>query len=288
MSIDVTIKQKGFLKKTLPLEIILGKELAYGAFADDSLVRDQLGESDFIAYHPKHIGRGFSVVWTQDEKKRVDLRLPQPSTPLETADFYHTVERIATYWSAELTVDGNKTSLTDFLNGYDDMVDFNCRTIKHFCESVLSGENDTLTLYSAMWPLHLGKHEAARFAEDADAFYNWLHEKQNLDASYCCPQFYRGEQGIEGRFLFAAGQALIFPKKPYIPFGLTDPDTGNALECTDWKVLLFKNMSEGPVAEIEFAEFLSRLPAEKTQELDAELLLISPFSETDTDALLAH
>ncbi|MBQ3154270.1 MAG: DUF4299 family protein, partial [Clostridia bacterium] len=80
----------------------------------------------------------------------------------------------------------------------------------------------------------------------------------------------------------------IFPKKPYIPFGLTDPDTGNALECTDWKVLLFKNMSEGPVAEIEFAEFLSRLPAEKTQELDAELLLISPFSETDTDALIAH
>ena len=47
-------------------------------------------------------------------------------------------------------------------------------------------------------------------------------------------------------------------------------------------------MSEGPVAEIEFAEFLSRLPAEKTQELDAELLLISPFSETDTDALIAH
>ena len=34
MSIDITIRQKGFFKKDLPLEIILGNNLSYGAYDD--------------------------------------------------------------------------------------------------------------------------------------------------------------------------------------------------------------------------------------------------------------
>ena len=96
MSIEVTIKQKGFFKKSITLDVILGKELKYGRFDGDHLEKGEFGKNEFIAYHPEHIGRGFSVDCVPYTKDGVYLRLPQPSTPREIRDFYDTVQRIAT------------------------------------------------------------------------------------------------------------------------------------------------------------------------------------------------
>ena len=57
MSIDVILTQKGLFKKPMPLEVILGKELAYGKMEGFRLIRGQLGETEFLAYHPEHIAR---------------------------------------------------------------------------------------------------------------------------------------------------------------------------------------------------------------------------------------
>lgn len=69
MSIDITIKQKGFFKKTLPLSVILGSDLKYGAFVNDALIKDTIGEDEIVIYHPEHIGRGFNIIWNENEKK---------------------------------------------------------------------------------------------------------------------------------------------------------------------------------------------------------------------------
>lgn len=64
MSIDIAVRQKGLFKKAMPLKVILGDELAYGAFEGVSLTPGKLDEDEFVAYHPQHIARGFSVGWS--------------------------------------------------------------------------------------------------------------------------------------------------------------------------------------------------------------------------------
>ena len=97
----VRLRQTAAKKKALPLEVILGEELVFGAFDGLRTNPGELGERDFIAWHPEHIGRGFSVEWKEGEKHKVEMRLPLPSMNEEIKDFYETVRRIAEFWSAE-------------------------------------------------------------------------------------------------------------------------------------------------------------------------------------------
>ena len=76
MSIDVLIKQRLFGNKTMPLEVILGEHLHYGHFVKDRLNVGELGETEFVAYNPKSIGRGFSAVWNPKEKKAIPFAFP--------------------------------------------------------------------------------------------------------------------------------------------------------------------------------------------------------------------
>ncbi len=184
MSFNITIKQKGFFKKTLPIEVILGEKLKYGAFSGDCLQKDVLGEGEFIAYNPEHIGRGFSVTWTPQEKKKIEFHLPQPSVPEEMRSLFDAVNRIASYWNASIEVEDVEMELPAFLAYYDDMVRFNEGMVKHFAKDLIEGKHETLTFYSALFPLHVSREEAEVFVNDPEAFYRWLHEKQSVDAVY--------------------------------------------------------------------------------------------------------
>ena len=251
MAIDVTIKQKIFGNKTMPLEVILGENLHYGNFINDQLNIGELGDTEFIAYHPEHIGRGFSVIWNPSEKKKIELRLPQPSTTQELSDFYAAVERMVKHWNAKLIVDGCNVSLSDFLAGFSNMIEFNDRIIKQFAQQVIDGEHEALTLYSTRWPLAVGKNEASSFIENTSEYAVWLHKKQAVNACYAIARFYANENGIIARYTFMNGISCIFPRKPTVPFGATDPSTGKALQCSDWKVWLGIDGEAEPLGEIE-------------------------------------
>lgn len=105
--------------------------------------------------------------------------MPQPSALQELHDFYAAVKRIADYWGGRLTVDGKRMHIDEFMAGFDDMVQFNDRLIKHISQEVFNGEHETLMLHSAMWPLAMGKEEAAAFLDDSGRYSAWLHEKQS-------------------------------------------------------------------------------------------------------------
>ena len=290
MSIDIEIKQKGFSKKTIPLETIIGTKLSYGAFDGDHLEKGKLGNFDFIAYDPKHIGRGICVEWTPQEKRKISIRVPQPTATEELRDLYDMVERIMTHWKASLTVDGEKTKLSDFLANYSNTVDFNDRIIKKFSDDVLSGEYDTLTLYSAMFPLHISKEEAAVFSGDTYAYRLWLHEKQSVDAKYVGADFFMNDDGgIYAVYKFTKNTVQIFPKKPSVPFGLTDPRTGKALECNDWEIFFFNNENEEkPHASMKYDEFLARIEKLGAKKHTAELFIVPILTEDEYTALISE
>ncbi|MBQ3094316.1 MAG: DUF4299 family protein, partial [Clostridia bacterium] len=281
MAIEVVIKQKLFGSKTMPLEVILGERLCYGNFVNDRLRVDELGEEEFVAFNPESIGRGFSVIWNPNEKKTITLRLPIPSTTLELNDFYAAVERMVTYWGATLIVDGSRVSLKDFLLGLNDMVDFNDRTIKRISQEILDGEHDTLTLYSAKWPLVIGKEEATLFMDNSNYYAQWLHEKQELDVYFASPSFFADDHGIGAIYGLGSRVPAIYPYQPIVPFGTIDSRTGNQLECDEWSVILGVEGEEEPICEMEYSEFLRLIPENKKSKFDAAHFLLAEMTEEE-------
>lgn len=285
MSIDITIKQKLFGGKTMPLEVILGDNLSYGFWENDQLTESKLGETEFIAYDPTAIGRGFSVVWNPQEKKHISLRLPQPSTTKELRTFYDCVARMVNYWGGSLTVDGNRLKLDAFLAGFEDMVSFNDKLLAHFVQQILDGNNDNLTLYSAKWPLTMGKEEAETFRQSPDQFAAWLHEKQSMDVFFCNPRFYMGDEGIFGQFMLMNDLPTVFPQKPNVPFGMQDPATGKALECKDWRIILVIEGESDILREMDYNEFLRLLVPEHKCRYDDNHFLVKEMSEAEVRVL---
>lgn len=281
MSVDVLIKQKLFGGKTMPLKVILGDNLHYGDFVNDKLNEGELGESEFIAYNPQSIGRGFSVIWNPSEKKTITLRLPQPSTTQELKDFYAAIERMVKYWDAKLVVDGNRLRLDSFMTSLQDMIEFNIKIIKQFSQQVLDGEHDTLTLYSTMWPLSIGKEEATLFLNNPDSYAEWLHEKQAMDVYFASPHLYAGDNGVFGRFHLMNNLPAIFPNQPTVPFGTTDPQTGKQLECNQWVILLGIEGADEPLCEMEYSKFLSLIPDSKKTRYDGSHFLLAELSEEE-------
>lgn len=284
MSIDVLVKQKLFGSKPMPLDVILGGQLHYGNFADDQLNVGELGKEEFIAYNPKSIGRGFSVIWNPAEKKKIALRLPQPSTTQELTDFYAAVERMAKHWGASLIVDGSKMSLDTFMAGFQDMLEFNNKVIKQFSQEILNGEHDDLTLYSAMYPLTIGKEEATHFLDSPDSYSQWLHEKQSMDVRFASPHFYMDDNGIFAKYTLFNNLPTIFPDKPTVPFGAVDPRTGKRLECNDWGISIGILGETSFLCEIAYSEFLNLIPEDKKSKFDATHFLLSEFTKEEIKA----
>ena len=284
MSIDVLIKQRLFGNKTMPLQVILGEHLHYGNFVKDQLNVGELGETEFIAYNPKSIGRGFSVVWNPKEKKAIALRLPQPSTTQELKDFYDAIERMVNHWHGNLVVDGSRVSLPDFLSNFENMVNFNNKILNHFSQQVLDRKSDTLTLYSTMWPLTIGKEEATMFMENPNYYAEWLHEKQSINVCFASPHFYIGDNGIFARFILTNNLPAVFPYQPTVPLGTTDPATGKQLECKEWLILLGVEGEKEPLCEMEYSKFLSLIPENKKSKYDGNHFLLDEMTEEEIRA----
>lgn len=281
MAIDILIKQKLFGKKTMPLEVILGEHLHYGSFVNDQLYAGELGETEFVAYNPDSIGRGFSVIWNPNEKKKIALRLPIPSTPQELKDFYAAVERMVKYWDGILIVDGIRSSLPKYLSTYDNTVEFNYNAIKQFSVQILLEENE-LTLYSTMWPLTVGKEEASLFMGNPDQYAEWLHKKQSIDAYFSSPRFFADDNGeIFARYILTDNTPTILPYRPTVPFGAIDPQTGNQLECKKWMITLFVESKEEPIGEMEYSKFLDIIPESEKNYYDSNHFLLSQLTEEE-------
>lgn len=285
MAIDVTIKQKLFGSKTMPLEVILGDNLHYGYWENDQLTEGKLGETEFIAYDPNAIGRGFSIIWNPGEKKAISLRLPIPSTTPELRAFYDCVTRMVNYWGGTLTVDGSRVKPDAFLAGFDDMTLFNNKIIGQISQQILNGENENLTIYSAKWPLTIGAEEAEAFMADSSKYTDWLHEKQSMDVFFCNPRFYANEAGILGQFMLMNDLPTVFPVKPTVPFGLNDPSTGQPLKCSNWRIVLVIEHQKEPLCEMDYDKFLNLIPAEKKIRYDANHFLLSELTEHELRTL---
>ena len=291
MSIDIVIRQKGLFKKTLPLSVILGESLSCGVY-DDSYRLDTASQKggELAVFDPVHKARGFTVTWKPTERKKLTLRALNPTTDHELRDYYATVERIMTYWNATLEVDGFKNvPLQTFLGGLDAMTEHNRRYLEFFTDKILAGDKGPLTLCCALWPLRFGVKEA-QAAKDhpagaADYLARWLHEMQSVDAYYAAPGYYTEEGGLFGRFAFTVGCRSIFPLKPTVPLGATDPKTGRPPVVEDYEIAFVNPEKDKLLGAVPFDLFLGALDPDKVSYYDEGSILIDPHTADEMEAL---
>lgn len=286
MSTWIVIKQTGLLKKPMPLEVILGENLCYGRFDGLRLEPEELGERDFILYHPDHIGRGCVVTWNPREKHEIEIQLPVPMPEDELREVYDAVKRMTEYWHCTLEVDDEKQSPDHFLAGFGDMAQFHLRALTDFAQKVVRGELGPLTLMSAMWPVVMGKAEAQKIAENPRYFGLWLHEVQSVDACFVGPTFYKLGEDIVGKYLLLDNCPGIYPLKPYVPLGCIDPATGKQMQCLTFGAMLALEAQQGLLGELTYAEFLARLAPHKVHRLDAGHILVDALTEQEIRAML--
>ena len=296
MSIDIVIRQKGLFKKTLPLSVILGDNLACGVYEagyrlDPGEWKSEDGE--IVVYDPHHKGRGFSVIWTPTQKKGVVLRALHPTCPEELKAFYATVARITDYWSCSLEVDGNPMTPAEFQAGLADMLEANDRYLDMFIKESMDKEPyESMTLFSAFWPLEFGAKEAAEVKnapEGAPArFARWLHEMQSVDVYYAVAGYAEEEDGIVSRFAFTEDCDSLFPVKPSVPFGITGAD-GKPLEVSRYEVAIVATStpSVSVIGTLPYEAFMAALSPDKVSYYDARRVRIAPHSLSELKELIA-
>ena len=296
MSIDIVIRQKGLFKKALPLSVILGDSLACGVYEagyrlDPGEWRSEDGE--ILVYDPHHKGRGFSVIWTPTQKKGVVLRALHPTCAEELKAVYATVARITDYWSCSLEVDGNPMTPAEFQAGFSDMLEANDRYLDLFIRESLDKEPyESMTLFSAFWPLEFGAKEAAEVKnapEGAPArFARWLHEMQSVDTYYAVAGYMEEEDGIVSRFAFTEDCDSLFPVRPSVPFGITGAD-GKPLEVSRYEVAIVATStpSVSVIGTIPYEAFMAALSPDKVSYYDAKRVRIAPHSLSELKELIA-
>ena len=294
MSIDIVIRQKGLFKKTLPLSVILGDSLACGVY--EAGFRLNPGEwrsedGEILVYDPHHKGRGFSVIWTPTQKKGVVLRALHPTCAEELKAFYATVARITDYWSCSLEVDGNPMTPAEFQAGFSDMLEANNRYLDLFIEESIDKEQyESMTLFSAFWPLEFGAKEAAEVKDAPEGaparFAAWLHEMQSADTYYAVAGYMEEDDGIVSRFAFTEDCDSLFPVQPAGPFGVTGAD-GRPLEVSRYEVAIFSTTTQSVIATIPYDAFMTSLSPDKVSYYDAKRVRIAPHSLTELKELIS-
>lgn len=288
MSIDVIIKQKGIFKKDLPIKVILGNNLSYGTFDGLRLKRGVIDGDEFIVYNSACISRGVSVIYKKSDPNKIILRLLNPTSNEELRDFYQCIGRISDYWKCELEVDGEKKTPSDFQRGFEEICEFNARILHEWSENICSGKSGNFTLFSAFWPLAIGKTEAELFMEKGvDTFRDWMHKKQSIDAYYAKPQFFASDDSVSGKYVITEDTLSIFPLKGHVPFGVVDTRTNKQLVCEDYKMCFCSITKNAIIGEMPYEQFFKCIDDKKIDRYDAEHVIIYPISLAEMEQILA-
>ena len=201
--------------------------------------------------------------------------------------------RITDYWSYSLEVDGNPMTPAEFQAGLSNMLEANDRYLDLFIKESMGKEPyESMTLFSACWPLEFGAKEAAEVKDAPEGaparFARWLHEMQSVDVYYAVAGYAEEEDGIVSRFAFTEDCDSLFPVKPSVPFGITGAK-GKPLAVSRYEVAIVATSTPrvSVIGTIPYEAFMAALSPDKVSYYDARRVRIAPHSLSELKELIA-
>ncbi len=292
MGVDVTIKNKQLFKKPLTVsDLTLGK---YQCGVPDQYGRSSRkpGAGDLVIYDENRIGRGVvAFSWSGSVRNQIDLRLNSLSTYTDIDMFCEIVKNILCVWKAKkFEWDGVEYTEADLGNLIAEQKNFTLDLLADI-DNVGKGRNDYITIPCALINLDLdiGMLKACGTSKDEKSYADLLHKLQSPDLYYAVPSIFEHKERKKeffGNYVITTNTGTIFPVKASVPLMFTNPNTGKALECTDFRVSLFDYDKKQMIGTLDFDDFIRKADISNCPEFDASHVVLKGMSAEELQGLL--
>ena len=227
MSVDISIKQKGLLKKKLDLafinEVCKKHNLKSGIMNDTLVLNDYTGGSDIkgthlILYNPKKLGRGFDIM-VEENMYDCYLRISTPSTNEDISMFYKVIKYVCDKLHTDIYQkdDAEILKVSDIPKEEDFITKWNADQLLD-----MISKNQNLTLFGAVYPISIEPETVQQWMYMdkvflMNEFADYLHEKQDADYYYARALLFKNkEEEIFGTYAITEGVDTIFPLRPRV------------------------------------------------------------------------
>lgn len=276
MSRNITINNSRLLKSKVSISNLIGDNNYILGYLDENFraTDDESESCHCILYDKGHIGRGVQLIGLND-KKTFRLSLSMPCTAEDVEMFYKTAERVAAQWNAKnVIVDDETVDVSELQKYVERDISQNISLLNNPYDYV---HNGYVTLYCAICPICLSAEQLLSFGADYSSFTTYLNDRQQIDAFYSCPHYFKEEETLIAMYIVIEDGYFILPNHPK-----TTIKSSVGIKVCDQAIVAISELLPGESTSVMcYDEFVSLLPQDKKSEFDCQHMLISPISKED-------
>lgn len=285
-AVDIELRQIRLLPRHLPDELFLLPGMGHGRLYREQLIPGETSKYGFVAYLPEHLGRGIRVRRKPDKPRSVFLNLALPASREEIAAVFAMARQVVEQRMCRIFIGGTEVRSTALIRLRKDYEVFNLQVLHHLMRNIINEETGSLIMSCTMHSLTAGAEEAEQFwaGTDPDAFRDWMHRLQSVEARVAEPEILRNnETGVHtGVYDLRLGETTLFPNKPMIPLRFYDLKTGvPTTYIENWQVRLVDAQLKQTYGYLTFERLRTALPEEKVFYYDGGRYGIMPLEENE-------
>ena len=304
MSISFYVKNK---KKFLGYEPVLNVETAlslldkeFNTYNTDNIDINDLLLSPLSNYEYLLVGaeyesaRGFELSY--DNKNKVyAVRVFTPSSREDWLLALEYIKALAKKFETEIVNERGETFTVDNIEKFDYESDI-LYGIKVITENIKSGEAHNYSIFGVNRPVSFDVKmidEINNSDSPIDTFSRIVRDIQNLDAYSANQQFYQNREDgkIMGAYTITESVRTIIPYKPSVEFHNSDIVKNDDIAYWNMGFVVIngdendRNSYQG-VGQLDYDEFIKKLPKEKYKFIDASYIMVEPLTKEEISDFL--
>lgn len=264
MSVNVTIKRKGLLKKDLKIEDVLFDGMRYGIMDEAYRLEEGKVGKYTVVFQDEKIGRGYEISF---EKGNVNLNMSLPTSEDDIRFFYEYVRKLCDKMhTKEFIREEEKVTFSQVDSFIEMDIQSSEEALKVIEEKIKLEKYGNVYLFGAMNPICIGKKEISTIKGDIKKLGELMHRLQKMNLYYAKASVYQRKNGV----LF--GVYVLTENIPSIlPYQAKLLVTDKEMKVTEWNIGF---VIDGEVQGfIPYDDFLNSI--QKDKEYDSEHFIIT-------------
>ena len=238
--------------------------------------------------------RGFELAY--DNKNKVyAVRVFTPSSREDWLLALEYIKALAKKMGTEIVNERGETFTVDNIEKFDYEPDI-LYGIKVITENIKSGESSNYIIFGTTRPVSFDEKmidEINNSDSPIDTFSRIVRDIQNLDAYSANQQFYQNREDgkIMGAYSITESVRTIIPYKPSVEFHNSDIVKNDDIAFWNMGFVVINGDENDPnsyqgVGQLDYDDFIKKLPKEKYKFIDASYIMVEPLSKEEISDLL--